>query len=137
MVTTQELLSSLLHTTERNHYLLTIAKNYAVSHGLKSVILGQIREFDQIESDLQYIFARRGWETQELQPAERWMVGLRFRCRTDAAIAEYMITMHTRDTIRILKLRNQWHSADEQAVTVLQKYLDSKLISSRQMQPYL
>lgn len=137
MVTTQELFSALFHTTQKNQHLLITAESYARSHALKSLIRGQILEFDQLESDIQYIFARRGWDLAEIQPVDRWVAGLSFRCRSDASIAEHLIRLHAKDTIRILKLRNRWHCADEQTSMVIQKFLDCKLICTRQMQPYL
>lgn len=142
MVTTQELLSSVLNAVQLSQHVIALAKAAASSHALKSIFMSQVQEYDRIESEIQIIAAQRGWELFELEPAARWCAGFRFRRslhkhRADSSIAEYMIGLHTKDTVSSLKLYNQWYRADEQILTLFQKFLDCKTISIRQMQPYL
>lgn len=142
MATTRELLSSVLNTVQLSQHILTLATAAASSHALKSTLKTQVQEYDRIESEIQIIAAQRGWELFELEPAARWCAGFRFRRsfhrrRTDSSVAEYMIGQHTKDTVSSLKLQNRLSRSDEQILTLLQKFLDCKTISIRQMQPYL
>lgn len=142
MVTSQELLSSILNTVQLSQHLLSIGLEKASSHALKSTLMAQIQEYDRIESEIQIISAQRGWEIFELEPAARWLSGFWFRRsiqrrRADSSIAEYMINQHTKDMIISLKLYNQRSGTDEQILTLFQKFLDSKTMSIRQMQSFL
>lgn len=137
MVTTLELLSYALRTLQLTQHILSLAANTAASHTLKSILTEQLTELDQIESMLHAVNSQRGWECQELQPASRWLAGIRFRCRNDRDIAEYMIYLHTNHMIRILRCRSNWDKGDSQARIVLQKYLDHTAISIREMFDFL
>lgn len=142
MVTSQELLSSLLNTVQLNQHILRLSAAASSSHALKSILVSLIQEYDRIESEIQIISAQRGWELYESEPAARWLSGFRFRHsiqkrRADSSIAEYMIGLHTKDMVQSLKLHNQCNRTDEQIQTLFQKFLDCKTISIRQMQPFL
>lgn len=137
MITAQEFLSSVLQTTQLSQHMLSLSAAAASSHALKSILQAQIQEYDRIESEIQILAARRGWELWELQPAARWLAGIRFHRRTDSSIAEHLINLHTKDTVSCIRLCNQWDRTDGQILTLFQKFLDCKTMNIRQMQPYL
>lgn len=142
MVTAQEMLSFILKTVQLSQYILSQATAAASSHALKSAFRVQLPEYDRIESEIQILAARRGWELPEVQPAVLWLTGFRFRQTLgrrspDSSIAEYLIGRHTKDMIAMLKLHNQWQQPDVQIRTLFQKLLDCKTVSIRQMHPHL
>lgn len=114
----------------------------AASHSLKSAFRMQLREFDQIESEIQSAASRRGWDLSELQPGMLWVRGLLFQWRlrrsgTDSGITELMIRHSTNDMIGALKIAHALDVQDVQSLTILQKLLDCQTVTIRQLQPFL
>lgn len=142
MTTAQQFLSAMLETVQHSQDSLFHAVSAASSHSLKSIFKTQLQEYDRIESEIQSIAARRGWELPELQPAVKWFSGFRFRLllrlhSADSCIAERMISLHTVDMVNTLKLLHRYDPKDDQILTLFQKLLDCKTMNIRQMQPFL
>lgn len=132
----------MLENAQLSQSILYNAMTAAASHSLKSIFKAQLQEYDRIESEIQSVAARRGWELPEVQPAVRWFFAFRFRLflrihSSDSCIAERMIRQHTQDTVDTLKLLHQCEIKDDQILTLFQKLLDCKTVNIRQMQPFL
>lgn len=137
MVTEQEYLSAQVRTMQRMQYLLSLASAAAASHRLISDINAQMAALDQLESRYRILSVQRGWDLPEMEPYDKWLTSLRFRCRKDDRIAEYLIRRYTDDTIALLKLHNRWTLDDPSIKNLFQKYMDSHTVAIRQLQVFL
>lgn len=137
MVSAEIFLAAQLNTLHRMQYTLTLADSAAASHRLKSDLLSQLSALDQLESQFQILSAQRGWEIQEMDPADRWRISLRFHYRKDPKIAQYLISMYTQGSIGLLKLYNRLESEDVTVRRYFQKFMDHCTVGIRQMQPFL
>jgi len=137
MVTGQELLCFEFEILQRMLYILSLAETTASSHALKSKIRERTAKLDQLENQFQILSSQRGWELRELQPLSRKMISIRFRCRNDPSIAEYLIRLYTDITIAALKYYNRWEQDDGSVRSLFQKLLDFCTVGIRQMELFL
>ncbi len=142
MKTNQEMLSSILKTTQMGQTGIRTVLETSMRPGLRKALESQLTEYDSIESQAHALATQRGWELRELQPGMRSMAGMMTRMRlrygnTDSKIAGMMIQGNTRGMITGLKDLHQYNSQDGQISGLSQKLLDCETANIRQMQAFL
>ena len=142
MKNSQEILSSVLKTTQMGQLGIRSVLDTSMRPGLRKALESQLREYDSIETEAHSIATQRGWEVAELDPAVRFMTDMMTLMKlngrnTDSKIAGMMIQGNTRGMIKGLKTIHQFGGQDEQINILSQKLLDCETANIRQMQGYL
>lgn len=142
MKTSQEMLSSILKTTQMGQVGIRSVLNASMRPGLRKALESQLQEYDSIESQAHAIAGQRGWELSELQGGVRMMTDMMTRMKlsygnADSKIAGMMIQGNTRGMITGLKNLHQYNSLDCQISGLSQKLLDCETANIRQMQSFL
>ena len=142
MKTSQEMLSSVLKTTQMGQIGIRSVQDKAVRQGLRRALESQLQEYDSIESEAHCIASSRGWEVPELDPVVRTMADMMNRVQltggnTNSKIAGMMIQGNTRGMIKGLKNLHQFNKQDFQVKALSQTLLDCETANIRQMQGFL
>ena len=142
MKTSQEMLSSILKTTQMGQVGIRSVLNASMRPGLRKALESQLQEYDSIESQAHAIAGQRGWELSDLQGGVRMMTDMMTRMKlsygnADSKIAGMMIQGNTRGMITGLKNLHQYNSLDCQISGLSQKLLDCETAHIRQMQSFL
>ena len=142
MKTSQEMLSSILKTTQMGQVGIRSVLNASMRPGLRKALESQLQEYDSIESQAHAIAGQRGWELSDLQGGVRMMTDRMTRMKrsygnADSKIAGMMIQGNTRGMITGLKNLHQYNSLDCQISGLSQKLLDCETANIRQMQSFL
>lgn len=142
MKTSQEMLSSILKTTQMGQMGIRSVLDSSMRPSLRKALESQLQEYDSIESEAHAIASQRGWELPELDSAVRFMTDMMTRMKltrgnSDSKIAGMMIQGNTRGMIKGLKNLHQFNKNDEQISTISQKLLDCETANIRQMQGFL
>ena len=142
MKNSQEILSSLLKTTQMGQIGIRSILDTSMRPGLRKALESQLQEYDAIESEAHAIASQRGWELQELDPAVRMMSNMMTRMKlsrgnSDSKIADMMIQGNTKGMVTGLKNIHQFAGQDVQINALSQKLLDTETANIRQMQSFL
>ena len=142
MKNSQEILSSLLKTTQMGQIGIRSVLDTSMRPGLRKALESQLQEYDTIESEAHAIASQRGWELQELDPAVRMMSNMMTRMKlsrgnSDSKIADMMIQGNTKGMVTGLKNIHQFAGQDVQINALSQKLLDTETANIRQMQSFL
>ena len=142
MKTNQEVLSSILKTTQMGQVGIRSVQDKAVGTGLQKALESQLKEYDSIESQAHALANQRGWQLPELNHGVRVMSDMASRMKltygqSDSKIADMMIIGNTRGMVKGLKNMHHWKEHDSQIETLSQKLIDTEVANIRQMQPFL
>ena len=142
MKTSQQILSSVLKTTQMGQIGIRSVLDTRMRPGLKDALTSQLKEYDALESEAHTLATQRGWELPELDPAARALASMLTRVKlqmggNDSKIADMMIQGNTKGMIKGLKTLHQFGQQDEQINTLSQKLLDTENANIRQMQAFL
>ena len=142
MKTNQEVLSSILKTTQMGQVGIRSVQDKAVDTGLQKALESQLKEYDSIESQAHALASQRGWELPELNAGVKLMSDMASRMQltyghSDSKIADMMIIGNTRGMVKGLKNLHHWKEHDSQIETLSQKLIDTEVANIRQMQPFL
>ncbi len=142
MKNNQEVLSSILKTTQMGQVGIRSVLDTSMRPGLRKALESQLAEYDTIETEAHHLASQRGWELRELQPGARFMADRMTRMKLsfgnkDSKIADMMIQGNTRGVITGLKMQHQWGNRDAQIGLLSQKLLDCENANIRQMQQFL
>ena len=142
MKTSQEMLSSVLKTTQMGQIGIRSVLDKAIQPGLRKTLESQLQEYDSIETETHVIASQRGWELEELDPAVRIMSDMMARVKlpkrnVDSRIADMMIQGNTKGMIKSIRDMHRYHGKDVAIKTISQKLLDCETANIRQMQGYL
>ena len=140
--TSQEVLSSVLKTTQMGQIGIRSVLDTSMRPGLRKALQSQLREYDSIETEAHAIASQRGWEVRELDPAVRFMSDMASRMKlggrgSDSKIADMMIIGNTRGMIKSLKNIHRYDNHDQQVQILSQKLLDCETANIRQMEAFL
>lgn len=142
MKDSQDMLSSLLKTTQMGQVGIRSVLDTTMEPGLRKALESQLREYDSIETEAHAIASRRGWELPELDPAVRMMSNMVVKMKltgrgNDTKIADMMIQGNTKGLVKGLRNLHQFQG-DDQAVEILsRKLLDCENANIRQMEEFL
>ena len=142
MKTNEEILSSILKTTQMGQVGIRSIQDKAVGTGLQKALESQLKEYDSIESQAHALASQRGWQLPELNHGVRVMSDMASRMKltygqSDSKIADMMIIGNTRGMVKGLKNMHHWKEHDSQIETLSQKLIDTEVANIRQMQPFL
>jgi len=142
MKNNEEILSSILKTTQMGQVGIRSVLDTSMRHSLRKELESQLREYDSIETEAHSLASQRCWEVKELDPAVRFMADRMTRMKlsgknNESKIAGMMIQGNTRGMIKGLKNIHQYSGHDAQLQILSQKLLDCETANIRQMQPFL
>ncbi len=142
MNNSQEMLSSILKTTQMGQIGIRSVLDNRMQPKLRAALQEQLKEYDRLESEAHTLAAQRGWEPAELDPAVRAMADMMTRMKlslngNDSKIADMMIQGNTKGMTKGLKVRHKLPKADSQVMILSQKLLDTENANIRQMQSFL
>ena len=142
MKTNQEVLSSILKTTQMGQVGIRSVQDRAVGTDLQKALESQLKEYDSIESQAHALASQRGWELPELNAGVKLMSDMASRMQlsyghSDSKIADMMIIGNTRGMVKGLKNLHHWKEHDSQIETLSQKLIDCETANIRQMQAFL
>lgn len=138
----QQMLSSLLKTTQMGQICIRSVLDISMRPGLRKALQSQLQEYDRIESEAHFLASQRGWELHDVQPGKRIMADIAARVKlsrgnSDSKIAGMMIQRNTRGMISGLKNLHQYPQHDSQISVLSQRLLDCETANIRQMQTFL
>lgn len=138
----QDLLSSVLKTTQMGQIGIRSVLKAPLRASLQTALKSQLSEYDRIEREAQSIAASRGWQLEQLDPAIKGMTDMMTRMQlsfgnTSSKAAAMMIQGNTRGMIKGLKNLHQFNHSDERIAVLSQKLLDCEQENIRQMQGFL
>ena len=81
MKTSQQILSSVLKTTQMGQIGIRSVLDTRMRPGLKDALTSQLKEYDALESEAHTLATQRGWELPELDPAARAMASMMTRVK--------------------------------------------------------
>ena len=142
MKNSQQILSSVLKTTQMGQIGIRSVLDTRMRPGLRKALEQQLREYDQIETEAHTLAAQRGWELKDLDPAVRMMSNMVTRMKlsaggTESKIADMMIQGNTKGMIKGLRNMHQFPREDSRITALSQKLLDTETANIRQMQAFL
>lgn len=142
MKTSEEILSSILKTTQMGQVGIRCVMDYAVGADLRRALKSQLKEYDSIESEAHAIASRRGWKVPELNSGIRAMSTMMSRMNmavgvSDSKIAGMMIQGNTRGMIKTGKNRNHSKSHDKAVNALGRRLLEKEEENIQQMKPFL
>ena len=142
MKNSQQILSSVLKTTQMGQIGIRSVLDTRMRPGLRRALEQQLREYDQIETEAHTLAAQRGWELKDLDPAVRMMSNMVSRMKlsaggTESKIADMMIQGNTKGMIKGLRNMHQFPREDSRITALSQKLLDTETANIRQMQAFL
>lgn len=142
MKNSQQILSSVLKTTQMGQIGIRSVLDTRMRPGLRRALEQQLREYDQIETEAHTLAAQRGWELKDLDPAVRMMSNVVTRMKlsaggTESKIADMMIQGNTKGMIKGLRNMHQFPREDSRITALSQKLLDTETANIRQMQAFL
>ena len=142
MKNSQQILSSVLKTTQMGQIGIRSVLDTRMRPGLRRALEQQLREYDQIETEAHTLAAQRGWELKDLDPAVRMMSNMVTRMKlsaggTESKIADMMIQGNTKGMIKGLRNMHQFPRDDSRITALSQKLLDTETANIRQMQAFL
>lgn len=142
MKNSQQILSSVLKTTQMGQIGIRSVLDTRMRPGLRRALEQQLREYDQIETEAHTLAAQRGWELKDLDPAVRMMSNMVTRMKlsaggTESKIADMMIQGNTKGMIKGLRNMHQFPREDSRISALSQKLLDTETANIRQMQAFL
>ena len=108
MKNNQDILCSILKTTQMGQVGIRSVMERAIQPELKKALSSQLREYDSIEAHAHALASQRGWELRELQPGARMMADMMSKMKlnsgdVDSKIAGMMIHGNTKGMITGLK----------------------------------
>lgn len=142
MKTSQELLSSILKTTQMGQTGIRSVLDTTLEPELRRALTQQLKEYDGIETEAHAIASQRGWELQELDSAVRFLSNMTVRMRltgedATSKISEMMIQGNTRGLVKCLRGQHHCEGKDNRVDTLTQKLIDTQTNNIRQMRPFL
>ena len=142
MKNNQEMLSSILKTTQMGQVGIRSILDTSMRPSLRKALESQLQEYDSIESQAHALASQRGWDLPELQPGKRLMADMMTRMKlsygnSDSKIADMMILGNTRGMVKGIKNMHQWADHDSQIENLSQKLIDCETSNIRQMQSFL
>ena len=142
MKNSQQILSSVLKTTQMGQIGIRSVLDTRMRPGFRRALEQQLREYDQIETEAHTLAAQRGWELKDLDPALRMMSNMVTRMKLSAGgseskIADMMSQGSTKGMIKGLRNMHQFPREDSRITALSQKLLDTETANIRQMQAFL
>ena len=142
MKSSEEILSSVLKTTQMGQIGIRSALEAEMKPELRQAMEAQLQEYDAIETQAHSIAAERNWVLPELNPSIRFMTERMTRMRlsfgdVNSKIAAMMIRGNTSGVIKGWKNLHQMEQADQEVQALSDKLLATESRNVDQMKPFL
>lgn len=142
MKSNEDVLSSMLKTTQMGQIGIRCVLDTDMSAKLRSALESQLREYDSIETEAHKLASSHGWEVRELDPGIRAMSEMMTRMRfqgknKESKIAGMMIQGNSRGIIKGGKNLHHMEKPDGQVTALSRKLLETESNNIRQMQDFL
>jgi hypothetical protein len=142
MKSNEDILSSILKTTQMGQTGIRAVLGYAVKPGLKQALRDQLHEYDNIEQDALDLANQKGWSVEELASVAKTMSKMYTHCNlkfgnVDSKIAAMMIQGNTRGMIKGLKNLHHGKSIDDSLAALSHKLLNCEKANIKQMQGFV
>lgn len=142
MITSKDLLGSVLKTAQMGRFGIETVMDKAVRPGLKEELRSQLSQYDTIEDAAQNIAQRRGWMIDGVPPAVKLMSKIMSQANfaggnTDSKIAGMLIQGNTRGMIKGLKNLNRSGKCDTDIVELAQELVSRERVNIQKAQPFL
>lgn len=138
----QDILSSILKTTQMGQTGIRAVLGYTSNTELKQALRDQLREYDSIEQEALHLASQHAWEAEELDPVAKSLskmythLNLKFG-NVDSKIAAMMIQGNTRGMIKGLKNLHHGKSVNASLEALSRKLLDCETANIKQMQRFV
>ena len=128
MKTSQEILSSVLKTTQMGQVGIRSVLDTTLNPELRQALVQQLKEYDGIETEAHNIASQRGWELKELDSAVRMMSNMVCRMKLTGAdatskISEMMIQGSSMGITEAVKKLHQYENDVEKDIKKLMERL--------------
>ncbi len=138
----QQQLSSLLKNAQRGQVTIRSILDTTMQPQLRSALTAQLREYESIESEALSVALQRGWELQEIDIPQRFLMDRAIRLKLsgrshDSRIADILIQSNTKAMIRSLQNLHRFSPQDPQIRILSQKLLDCETAIIQKMQCFL
>lgn len=142
MKNNEEMLSSVLKTTQMGQTGIRAVLGYTDNAKLKQALRDQLQEYDTIEQDALDLASQKGWSVEELAAVAKTMSKMYTHCNlkfgnVDSKIAAMMIQGNTRGMIKGLKNLHHGKAVDASLEALSQKLLDCEASNIKQMQGFV
>ena len=142
MKDSNDILSSLLKTTQMGQVGIRSVIKAAEGPQFKAALRSQLDEYNKIEKEAYALAKKRGWQLTELHPMARTMADMASRSKlmygkNDSKIAGMMVQGNTRGVIKSLKNLHRYHQNDGSVTALAQKLLDCENENIQQMEGFL
>lgn len=141
MNNSQEILSSILQSTQLSQTGIRSVLDKAMSPDLAGLLRSQLRELSGIESEARILAHQLGWEMKETDLAVRFLLDRRNRRKlrseeSNSSIADLLIQSNTKSRIQGLKALHRYPDRDRIAV-LSQKLIDCQTAAVHQLETFL
>ncbi len=142
MKNSQEILNSVLRTTQMGQSGIRSVMPRAIGPGLQQELESQLQEYDSIEEKAMSIAENRGWQLRELPYSIQTMSSAMAKARlmggnVDSKIAGMLIQGNTRGMITGLKNLHRASHQDPQVEELAQRLLNRESVNIQKTQPFL
>lgn len=142
MKNSQEILSSVLKTTQMGQLGIRSVLGRITDSSLKEAVRSQLREYDSIESEAHRIALKNGWNVPELHSGAKLMLGQMARLSMtaknhDSRIAAMMLLGNANGIIKSAKCLHHSANPDTEVVALTNQLLETESANIAQMQKFL
>ncbi len=142
MISSHELLKSVLHTTQMGQLGIRTVLPRATGVQLQQELKQQLAEYDAIETQAHKIASRRSWELHDLSWSLQAMSNAMAKARlmggnVDSKIAGMLIQGNTRGMITGLKNLHRSTHSDSAVEELAQRLLERETVNIQKTQPFL
>ncbi len=142
MISSQQLLSSVLQTVQMGQSGIRSVMPRAVGPALKQELSAQLAEYDAIEKQAMKIAHNRDWKLHSLSPAVQAMSCAMAKAQLmggsrDSKIAGMLIQGNTRGMITGLKNLHRSSKSDACVQELALRLLDREAVNIQKAQPFL
>ncbi len=142
MITSKKVLTDIFDTVQSQQHFANMILGTTICTNFRQTLNNRNMELNAIENEAHILASQRGWELEDLQPAEKYFQSKRIRrklrgCTSDTYIAEMLICDMTDRLNQGLRALHQWNGADSRIRILSQKLIDCENAGIRQLQQYL
>ena len=138
----QEILSSILKTTQMGQVGIRCVYQKVTDADLKNALHSQLKEYNEVEKKAEELARARCWKVEELAPAVKAMASMTSRARlhfgaADSKVAAMMIQGNTRGMIKGLKNLHRYYEEDADIKSLANELLEYEQANIAQMQGFV
>lgn len=142
MKNNQDILSSILKTTQMGQIGIRSVLDTRLKPELRQAMVSQLKEYDTIETEAHHIASEKKWKLPELNPSIRMMTDQMTKLKLsfgnrESKVAAMMIRGNTSGIIKGLKNLHQVTSPDADIVHLGNRLIETETANVTQMREFL